>query len=190
MRFVTGEAGRFEAVRCVARYTGNLRVLARVFDKLLTDGTVAVETIVCKLGRHCDLLWRVGIGMTHAAIGDLRPVWSFMAGGALGHDRVPIPFARVIGVKEVMASLAGETVSPAVILEVLERTGVALGTLDRCEWLRLTDILLRGWRYRYRRDPFHLRLGKRHSRESTCDHHSRQDFLNRDTVRHSHFTSL
>ena len=190
MRFVTGEAGRFEAVRCMARHTGNFRVLARVFDKLLTDGTVAVETKVYKLGLRGDLLWRVRISMTHAAFNDLRPVWCFMAGGALGHDRIPIPFARVIGVKEVMAALAGETVSPAVILEVLERTGVALGALDRCERLRLTDILLWGRRYRNRRDPFPLRLGKRHSRESTCDHHTRQDFLNRDTVRHSHFTSL
>ena len=128
--------------------------------------------------------------MTNTAFSDLWPVWCFMAGGALGHDRIPIPFARAIGVKEVMAVLAGETVSPAVILEVLERTGVALGTLDRCEWLRLTDILLRGWRYRNRRNPFPLRLCKRHPHESTCDHHTRQDFLNRDTVRHSHFTSL
>ena len=74
MRFVTGEAGRYEAVRCMARHTGNLRMLARVFDKLLPDGAVAVEAVIYQLGRRGDLPWCVGIRMTCAAFGDLRSV--------------------------------------------------------------------------------------------------------------------
>src|SRR5450759_3468409 len=126
MRFVTGETGRFEAVRCVARHTGNLRVLARVCDKLLTDGSMAVEAIVCKQGGRGDLLRGMRICMTPAAFNNLRPVRSFMAGGALGHDRIKIPLTRAIGVQEVMAALTGETVSSAVILDVLKWSCVAL----------------------------------------------------------------
>ena len=171
MRFVTGEAGRFEAVRCVARQTGNLRVLARVFDKLLPDGAVAVEAEIYKLGRRGDLPWCVRIRMACAAFGDLRSVKSFMAGGALGHDRIPISLARVIGVKEVMAILAGEAVSTAVVLEVFERTDVALGALGCRERLRFTGILLRGWRNRNRCNLFPLRRCKRHSCECDSEHH-------------------
>ena len=64
MRFVTAEAGRFEAVGRVAGHTGNLRVLARVFDKLLPDGTVAVEAEIYQLGRRGDLPRCVRIRMT------------------------------------------------------------------------------------------------------------------------------
>lgn len=172
MRFVTGEAGRLEAVRCVARHTGNLRVLARVCDQLLTDGTVAVEAGVYKLGRRGDLPWRVRIVMTGTAFSDLRSVWCFMAGVTLGHDRIPIPLARVIGVKKVMAVPAGETVPASVILEVLERTGVALGALGRRERLCFGGILLRSRRNRNRCDLFPLRRCQRHPRENQCDHHS------------------
>lgn len=83
-----------------------------------------------------------------------------MAGGALGHDRIPIPLARVIGVKKVMAVLAGETVPSAVVPEVPELTGVALGALDRRERLRFTGIQLRGCGYCNSRDLFPLRRSK------------------------------
>ena len=190
MRFVTGETGRFEAVHSVARHAGNLRVLARVCDELIADGTVAVEAIVCKLGRHGDLLWRVRIGMAHAAFSDLWPMWSFMAGGTLGHNCIIIPLARAIGVEDIMTVLAGETVSPTVILEVLELSVVALGALDRRERLWFTGVHLRGRRYRNRRDLFPLRLCKRCPHERQCDYDTCQDALDCDTVRCSHFPSL
>ena len=171
MGFVASEAGGFETVRCVARHTGNFRVLARVFDKLITDGAVAVEAGVYKLGRRGDLSWRVRISMTCAAFSNSRSMWYFMAGSALGHDCIPIPFARAIGVKEVMAVLAGEAVPPAVILEVTERADVALGALGRRERLWFTGILLRGRRYRNSCDFFPLCRCKRHPRERYCDHH-------------------
>lgn len=157
MRFVTGETGRFEAVRRVARHAGNLRVLARVCDELITDRTVAVETGVYKQRRCGDLPRRVRIGMACDAFSDLRPVRCFMAGGTLGHDRIPIPLARVISVKKVMAALAGEAVAPAGLLEALELTGMALGTLGRRERLRFTGIQLRGCWYRNSCDLFPLR---------------------------------
>lgn len=156
MRLVTGKAGRLETVRCVARGTGHLCVLARVCDQLITYGTVAVEAGVYKLGRCSDLPWRVRIGVTCAAFGDLRSVWCFMAGGTCGHDFVPISLARIIGMKKVMAVLAGETVPPAVILEIFELAGVALGALSHGERLRFTGILLRGCGYRNRRTLFSL----------------------------------
>src|SRR6185369_12276836 len=190
MGLVAGEAGRFEAVRSVAHRAGNLCVLARVCGKLVTDGAVAVEAIVRKLWRHGDLLWRVRIGMTCAAFGYLRSVRCFMAGRTLGHDCIIISLARAIGMQEVMAALAGETVPPAVILDALELGRVALGTLACRERLRLNGILLRGRRYRYRRDFFRLRLCKRHPRKCQCDHHSRQDSLECNTFRCSHFPSL
>jgi hypothetical protein len=43
MRLVTGKAGWFESVRCVARGTGNFCVLARVCGKRVTYGTVALK---------------------------------------------------------------------------------------------------------------------------------------------------
>jgi len=132
MRLVTGEAGWFETVRCVARGTGNFCVLARVCDKLITYGAMTVETGGYKLGRCSDLLWSMSIGVASAAFGDLGTVWCLMAGGTCGHDRVPIPLARVIGMKKVMAALAGEAVPSAIVFEVLELTGVALGALSRC----------------------------------------------------------
>ena len=171
MRFVTGEAGRFEAVRRVARHAGDLRVFARVFDKLLPDGAVAVEAEIYKRGRRGDRSWRVRIGVTSTAFCDPCPVRFFMAGGALGHDRIPIPLARIIGVKEAMAILAGETVPPALILEVLEYTAVALGALCRRERLRLAGVLLRGLRNRNRCDLFPLSRCKSPPRECQCDHH-------------------
>lgn len=159
-------------MRCVAHHTGNLRVLARVFDKQVPDGAVAVETGVCKRGRRSDLPWHVRISMTCTTFGDLRSVWCFMAGGALGHDRIPIPFARAIGMKAAMADLAGKTVPPAIILEVAEQTDVALGALGRSERLRFTGILLRGRRYRNRCKLFPLRRCKRYPRKRNCDHNS------------------
>jgi len=165
MRFVTGEAGRLEAVRCVACDTGNLRVLARVFDKLLSDGTVAVEAEIYKLGRRGDLPWCVRIRMACAAFGDLRSVWCFVAGGTLGHDRIPIPLAGVIGMEEVMAILAGEAVPSAVVFEVFERIDVALGALDCRKRLRFSGVLLRGWRNCNRCNIFPLRRCKSPPRE-------------------------
>lgn len=82
------------------------------------------------------------------AFGDLRSVWCFMAGGTLGHDRIPIPLARVIGMKSVVAVLAGEAVPSAAVLEIPELTGVALGALGRRERLRFSGIQLRGRGYR------------------------------------------
>jgi hypothetical protein len=172
MRFVTGEAGRLEAVRCVARHTGNLRVLARVSNQLFTNGTVAVEAGVYKLGRRGDLPWRVRVVMTDTAFGDLRSVRCFMTCGTRGHDRIPIPLARVIGVKEVMAILAGEAVPASVIPEILKRTAVALGTLGRRQRLRFSGILFRSRRNRNRCDLFPLCRCRRHPRESQCNHHS------------------
>lgn len=79
MRLVTGETGRFEAVGRVACHAGNPRVLARVFDKLVADGTVALETGVCELGRLGDLSRRVRIRMAGGAVGDPRSVGGCMA---------------------------------------------------------------------------------------------------------------
>jgi len=149
-------------MRCVARYTGNLRVLARVSDKLLTDGTVTVEAGIYKLSRCGYLPWGVRIIMTSAAFSDLWPVWCLMAGGAFGHDRLKISLTRVIGMKEGMAILAGETVPHTIILQVLEHAGMALGTLGCRERLRLSGILLRGRRNRYRCNLFPLRRCKRY----------------------------
>lgn len=95
----------------------------------------------------------------------------FMAGGALGHDRIIIVFARAVGVDDAMAALAGELVLAAVVLEVFERTGVALGALDRRERLRFAGILPRDWRNRNRRNLFPLRRCQRHPGECQCDHH-------------------
>lgn len=156
MRLVTGEAGWFETVRCVARGTGNFCVLARVCDKLVTDGTVTVETGGYKLGRCSDLPWSMRIGVACVAFGDLRPVWCVMAGGTCGHDGVPIPLARVIGMEKVMTVLAGEAVPATIVFKVLELTGVALGALSRCERLRFRCILLRGCGYRNLRNLFSL----------------------------------
>jgi hypothetical protein len=79
-----------------------------------------------------------------------------MAGGTRGHDGVPIPLARVIGMKNVMAILAGKAVPPAAILEILELIGVALSALSCCKRLRLSGILLRGYGNRNRRNLFSL----------------------------------
>ena len=113
----------------MTRHTGNLRVLARKSNKLLTDGSVTVEACVYKRGSYSDLSWRVRIGMAYDAISDFRPMDRFVAGGALGHYRIPVSFTRVIGMKKIVAVLAGEAVPPAANLEVLELTCVALGTL-------------------------------------------------------------
>jgi len=152
MRLVTGEAGWFETMGCVARGAGNFCVLARVCDELITYGTVAFETGVYKLGRSRDLSRSVRIGVACAAFGDLRSVWCFMARGTGGHDGVPIPLAWVIGMKKGMALLAGKAMPPAGILEVFVLAGVALGALSCSERLRFTGIQLRGCGYRNRRN--------------------------------------
>ena len=164
MRFVTGEAGRFETVGCMTGHTGNLRVLARVCDQLLTDGAVAVEAGVYKLSGRGDLPWCMRIVMAGAAIGNLRSVHCFMASVALGHDRIIVALARIIGMKEVMAVLAGESVPAAVILEALVWTGVALGALGRHERLHIGRIQLRGRWNRDRCNLFPRRRCKRHTR--------------------------
>lgn len=159
MGFVAGKAGRLETVRCVTRHAGNLRVLARECDELFTDGTVTVEAGIGKQGRCRDLPRRVGGCMACDAIGDLRSMWCFMAGGTLGHDRIPIPLARVIGMKTVVAVLTGETVPSAAVLEIPELTDVALGALGRRERLRLGGIQFRGLGYRNGCDLFPLCCG-------------------------------
>jgi hypothetical protein len=157
MGFVTVEAGRFETVRGVADGTGKLRVLARELYQLITGTAVAVETGIYQLGRHCDFPWCMGVGVASAAIGDLRTMWCFMAGGAFWHDCIIIPLARVVGVKLIVAILAGETVPPAVILEALVRIDMAL---------------FRSSRDRYGSDLFPLRRCKRNARERKCNHHT------------------
>ena len=78
VRFVTGEAGRFEPVRSMAGRTGKLCVFARKGDKLLTDGAVTVVAGINKHGRNGDFLRCVWIGMTCYAFGDFGSVRCFM----------------------------------------------------------------------------------------------------------------
>lgn len=171
MRLVTGEAGRFEPVGCVALCAGNFRVLAREFCQLIADRAVAVKADACQRGRSRNLSWCVRIAMTGTAILDLWSVRRFMAGRTLGHDRVPVPLARVIGVKDVMALLARETVPAAIILQVAKLADVALGALGRRELLRFGGILLGGRRYGNRCDFLSRSSCKRYSGEHNCDHH-------------------
>src|SRR6185369_17151679 len=109
VRLVAGEAGRFESMGRVTGHAGDLGMLARVFRELVTDAAVAVETGVGQLYRRCDLLGSVRIGMACGAVGDAGSMWRLMAGRTLGHDRIPVPLARAIGVKDIVTVLAGET---------------------------------------------------------------------------------
>ena len=63
MGFMTGEAGRFEAVRGVAGAAGNFRVFARELDQLLAYRSVTVETGINQLGTYGNFARRVGIGV-------------------------------------------------------------------------------------------------------------------------------
>ena len=154
MRFVTGEAGRFEAVGCVARYAGNFRVLAREFGQLVADRAVAVEADVCKLGRRRDLARGVRIAVAGTAFLDLWPVKCFMAGRTLGHDRIPIPLARVIGVKDGYGTAGTRSGACRHHSSGRELADVALGALGRGERLRFSGILPGGRRYGNRCDLF------------------------------------
>ena len=190
MRFVAGEAGRLETVRCVTRCTGNLRMFARICFELIADGAVAVKAEIGKLGCCGNLSRRVRVRMAYAAVSDLWAVRCFVARGTFWHDCIIIALAGTIGVKDVMAALAVELVFAAVIFQVLKRTGVALGTLTHGEWLRLNGILLRGRRDSNGRDFFPLRRCKRNPGECKYNYCSRQNSFDTDACRCAHFPSL
>ena len=142
-------------------------MLARESVQLTADGTMTVKTEIVDLRCSGNFFGCVGIRVTGETAGDLCPVRRFMARCTFGHDGIIIPLARTIGVKNVMTALARKLVLPAIILQSLERAGMALCALTCGKRLRLNGILLRS---RRNRNGCNLFAWCRIRKTCTCKH--------------------
>ncbi len=142
VRLVAGEAVGNVPMGCVACGAGNLGVLALRLGKLLSRTGVALEACIGQGLGNSHLLRGMGVSVTAAAVGDLRPVRLAVATGALRHNGIEVGLFRIVRMEHAMALLAIELMLCTVLLYLTEITRMTLSALIHRKWLRLFGIQL------------------------------------------------
>ena len=117
----------------------------------------------------------MGIGVTAGTVGYRLAMGLCVAGGALGHKRLPSPLFGIEGMENGVTLLTIEPVPGAVVLQVAILTGVALPALGDCQRLWRRGVQHRRRRNGYRGNFFTLAgtgkgcLRKKSGDEQLCE---------------------